>query len=179
MVAESSMLCKVCTFGGSTLWLHKHIDTSQNHGMKNARGMHACSFSSDNVRSFSNPAFASCEYSQPYEDSYGQKAVKPSSIPTVILLRSPTALKGVMVPAAKGRDLVRSTLASRSLSHRSFTVHPAPRSSNAPVPNSAKSFTSGRAPAGAARAMDQKHGQAKSHVPATCPSQLCCICQAS
>ena len=71
-----------------------------------------------------------------------------------------------MVPAANGRLLVRSTLASKSLSHRSFTVHPAPRSRSAPAPNSARSLASGRAPEGAARAMDQKHGQAKSQVPA-------------
>lgn len=109
------------------------------------------------------------------DGTFGPIAVEPPSILRVMMLHSPTALKGVMVPAANGRPLVRSTLASRSLSHRSFTVHPAPRSSSAPAPKSAKSFTSGRAPAGAARAIDQKHGQARSHVPATCLVS-CAVC---
>ena len=65
-----------------------------------------------------------------------------------------------------GRFLVRSTLASRSLSQRSFTVQPAPLSSSAPAPKSVSSLTSGKAPGGLASAMDQKQGQARSHVPA-------------
>ena len=44
-------------------------------------------------------------------------------------------------------------------------VHPAPRSSSAPVPNSASMPASGSAPGVAARAMDQKQGQASSQVP--------------
>lgn len=45
------------------------------------------------------------------------------------------------------------------------TVQPAPRSSSAPVPNSASSVASGAAPGGAASAIDQKHGHASSQVP--------------
>ncbi len=45
-------------------------------------------------------------------------------------------------------------------------VHPAPRSSSAPAPNSASVAASGGAPGAAASAMDQKHGQASSQVPA-------------
>lgn len=70
-----------------------------------------------------------------------------------------------MIPAASGLLFVRSTLASRSLSQRSFTVQPAPRSRTAPAPNSPSKEMSGRAPAGAASAIDQKQGHARSHVP--------------
>lgn len=44
-------------------------------------------------------------------------------------------------------------------------VQPAPRSSTAPVPNSASIAASGRAPGGAASAIDQKQGHARSQVP--------------
>ena len=70
-----------------------------------------------------------------------------------------------------GRLFVRSTLASRSASQRSFTVQPAPLSSSAPAPKSASSRASGSAPGGPASAMDQKQGQARSHVPAGAPDQ--------
>ena len=65
-----------------------------------------------------------------------------------------------------GRLLVRSTLASKSRSHKSFTVQPAPRSSSAPAPKNASSLTSGKVPGGLASAIDQKQGHARSHVPA-------------
>lgn len=71
-----------------------------------------------------------------------------------------------------GRLLVRSTLASKSRSHKSFTVQPAPRSSSAPAPNNASSLTSGKAPGGLASAIDQKQGHARSHVPACMCSKL-------
>ena len=70
-----------------------------------------------------------------------------------------------------GRLFVRSTLASRLRSQRSFTVQPAPLSSSAPAPKSASSRASGSAPGGLASAMDQKQGQARSHVPAGAPDQ--------
>ena len=78
---------------------------------------------------------------------------------------APRACRGCSVPAASGRDAVRATRRSRSASHRSFTVQPAPRSSTAPAPNSANRRASGSSPGGAASAMDQKHGQASSQVP--------------
>ena len=84
---------------------------------------------------------------------------------------APVACSGVMRPAAMGRLFVRSTLASRSRSQRSFTVQPAPLSSSAPAPNSASSRTSGSASGGPASAMDQKQGHARSHVPAGVPNQ--------
>ena len=71
-----------------------------------------------------------------------------------------------MRPDAMGRLLVRSILASKSRSHKSFTVQPAPRSSSAPAPNNASILTSGRVPGGLASAIDQKQGHARSHVPA-------------
>ena len=77
----------------------------------------------------------------------------------------PKACMGCSAPDARGRDAVRATCASRSLSQRSFTVQPAPLSRIAPVPNSASMCRSGRLPAGAASAMDQKQGQARSQVP--------------
>lgn len=64
------------------------------------------------------------------------------------------------------------TFLSRSASHKSFTVQPAPRSSSAPVPNSANSVRSGGDPGGAASAMDQKHGHASSQVPVRRVEQL-------
>ena len=81
------------------------------------------------------------------------------------------ACSGVMRPEAMGRLFVRSTLASRSRSQRSFTVQPAPLSSSAPAPKSASSLASGSTPGGPASAMDQKQGHARSHVPAGAPDQ--------
>ena len=81
------------------------------------------------------------------------------------------ACSGVMRPEAMGRLFVRSTLASRSRSQRSFTVQPAPLSSSAPAPKSASSRASGSIPGGLASAMDQKQGHARSHVPAGAPDQ--------
>lgn len=46
------------------------------------------------------------------------------------------------------------TLVSISRSRRSLTVHPAPRKSKAPQPNSVIIFKSGRLPGGAAKAID-------------------------
>lgn len=57
------------------------------------------------------------------------------------------------------------TCLSRSLSQRSLTVHPAPRSSTAPAPNRPSMVRSGAKPGAAARPMDQKQGQASSQVP--------------
>ena len=71
----------------------------------------------------------------------------------------------VKAPLARGRPLVLSTLLSRSRSHKSLTVQPAPLRRIAPVPNKASSTGSGRLPEGAASAIDQKHGHTKSHVP--------------
>jgi hypothetical protein len=79
---------------------------------------------------------------------------------------APSACRGCSVAAASGRAAVRATRRSRSRSHRSLIVQPAPRSSTAPAPNSASSVASGSAPGGAASAMEQKQGQASSHVPA-------------
>lgn len=78
----------------------------------------------------------------------------------------PTAAVLVTAPLASGRDAVRATFLSRSASHRSFTVQPAPRSSSAPAPKRVNSCKFGKAPGGAASAMDQKHGHASSQVPA-------------
>ena len=79
--------------------------------------------------------------------------------------RNATALGTLIAPLAIGRLRVRATLLSISRSHKSFTVHPAPRKSKEPTPNVASNPTSGNAPTGAANAMDQKHGHASSAVP--------------
>ena len=78
---------------------------------------------------------------------------------------SPKPCLVVRAPDARGLPLVLSTILSRSLSQRSFTVQPAPLSSRAPVPKRANILGSGRLPDGAAMAMDQKQGHASSHVP--------------
>lgn len=79
--------------------------------------------------------------------------------------RKTRAWKRVISPAAIGLVLVRATLLSMSLSHMSLMVHPAPRITIAPTANLAIMTKSGRAPAGAAMAMLQQHGQRSSHVP--------------
>ena len=95
--------------------------------------------------------------------------------------RSPMACGTVRAPLARGRPRVLCTLLSRSRSQRSFTVQPAPRSRTAPVPNSASILMSGRLPGGAARAMLQKQGHARSQVPAEemqshCKLRTSCWC---
>ena len=82
---------------------------------------------------------------------------------------SPTACGTVRAPEGRGRERVRCTSASSRMSHRSFTVQPAPRKRTAPTPNRPRRRRSGRLPAGAARAMDHMHGHANSHVPAQHP----------
>ncbi len=57
------------------------------------------------------------------------------------------------------------TFASKSLSHISLIVHPAPLMSNAPVPNKARYVMDGRCPAGVANAIDQEHGINSSQEP--------------
>ena len=79
---------------------------------------------------------------------------------------SPMACGTLRALLARGRPRVRCTLLSKSRSHRSFTVQPAPRSRMAPAPNRASILKSGRLPGGAARAMLQKQGHARSQVPA-------------
>lgn len=51
--------------------------------------------------------------------------------------KNKTPLRGGTAPLAKGRFLVRSTILSRSRSHKSFTTHPAPRMITAPIINKA------------------------------------------
>lgn len=53
-------------------------------------------------------------------------------------------------------------------------MQPAPRSSTAPAPKSASKRRSGGVPAGAARVMDQRHGQASNHVPIGFSSRISC-----
>lgn len=57
------------------------------------------------------------------------------------------------------------TFLSKSLSHMSLMIHPAPLMRNAPMPNRAISLKSGKWPASPARQMLQVHGQNSSHVP--------------
>ena len=53
------------------------------------------------------------------------------------------------------------TFVSISLSRRSLTVHPAPRKRNAPQPNKANIFISGRFPGDAAKVIDLEHNRAR------------------
>lgn len=47
-------------------------------------------------------------------------------------------------------------------------MQPAPRKRNAPAENNSERRTSGACPAGDAKAMDQRQGQSRSHVPMGC-----------
>ena len=113
-----------------------------------------------------HPCLQSPLYSRPTNNT-NSKQPSRTLLHAAPLSHSPTAWGGDINPAASGRPLVRLTCLSKLRSHKSFTVQPAPRSRTAPVPNSASMRRSGREPGGAASAIDQKQGQARSHVPAT------------
>ena len=77
--------------------------------------------------------------------------------------RKAAAAAGLTAPRASGRPAVLATFLSISRSQRSLTVHPAPRSSSAPTPKSARRWAvEAGSRGGAAAAAERRSAEARS-----------------